>query len=67
MIQDLKVEVETTEKTQMEATLERENLGKWWGTTDTSINNRIKETEERISGIEDTLEDINTVVRQNSK
>jgi hypothetical protein len=39
--QDLKLERETIKKTQMEATLEMENLGKRTGTTDTSITNRI--------------------------
>ena len=40
-IQDLKVEVETVKKTQMEANLEMENLGKSSGITDVSIINRI--------------------------
>jgi uncharacterized coiled-coil protein SlyX len=43
----------------MEATLEVENLGKRSEATDASINNRIQEIEERVSGIKDTLEDIN--------
>ena len=37
-----------------------ENLGKRTGTTDISITNRIQETEERISGAEDTIENIDT-------
>ena len=37
----------------MEGTVEMENIGKRTGTTDTSITNRIKEMEERISGVED--------------
>ena len=55
-IQDLKVEVETIKKTQMEANLEMENLGKTSGITDVSIINRIQDIEERSSGIEDTAE-----------
>ena len=51
-VQDLKVEVETIKKTQMEANLEMENLGKRSGITDVSITNRIQEIEERISGAE---------------
>ena len=43
VIQDLKVEVETIKKTQMEAKLEMENLGKKSGITDESITNRIQE------------------------
>jgi hypothetical protein len=49
-VQDLKVEVEITKKSQMEATLEIENLGKRSGITDVSITNRIQEIEKRISG-----------------
>jgi predicted nucleic acid-binding Zn-ribbon protein len=48
-VQDLKMEVETIKKSQMEATLEMENLGKRSGATDASINNRIQEIEERIT------------------
>jgi len=52
-------------KVQMEATLGLENLGKRTGTTDTSIINRIQEIEERILGIEDTIEEFNTSVKEN--
>jgi len=37
-----------------------ENIGKRAGVTDASITNRIQETKERISGVEDTIENINT-------
>jgi hypothetical protein len=47
-IQDLNMEVETTKKTQMEANLEMENLGKRSGITNVSITNRIQEIEEGI-------------------
>jgi uncharacterized protein YukE len=53
--QDLKVEVKTIKKTQMEAKLEMESLGKMSGITDVTISNRIQEIEERLSGVEDTL------------
>ena len=53
-IQDLKLEVETIKKTQMEANLEVENLEKRSGITDVSISNRIQEIEERILVVEDT-------------
>jgi predicted nucleic acid-binding Zn-ribbon protein len=66
-IQDLKVEIEIIKKTQMEANLEMENLRKRSGITKVSITNRIQETEERISGAEDTVEEINTTVKENSK
>ena len=66
-IQDLKLEVETIKKMKMKANLEMENLGKRSGITKVSITNRIQETEERISGAEDTVEEINTTVKENSK
>jgi hypothetical protein len=40
------MEVEVIKKTQMEANLEMENLGKWSGIKDVSITNRIQEMEE---------------------
>jgi hypothetical protein len=42
-------------------------LRKRSGVTDASITNRIQEMEERISGIEDTTENIDTSVKENSK
>jgi hypothetical protein len=62
-IQSQKVEIEAIQKTQTEAVLELENLGKRKGSTDISITNRIPRIEERISGIEDTIKEINTLVR----
>jgi prefoldin subunit 5 len=49
-ILDLKRKVDTIKKTQSEATLQIENLGKKFGNIDASISNRIQEMEERISG-----------------
>ena len=66
-IQYLKMEIETIKKSQKETTLELENLGKRWGVIDASITNRIQEIEERISGAEDTIENIDTTVRENAK
>ena len=54
-IQNLKMEVETIKKTQMDTTLEIEILGKKLGTIDTSISNRIQEMGERISGENDSI------------
>ena len=51
----------------MEAKLEMENLEKRSGITDISINKRIQEIEQRISGVEDTVEEIYTTVKENSK
>jgi hypothetical protein len=67
VIQDLKEEVEAIKKTQMEANLEMENLGKRSGITDVSIINRMQEIDERISGVEDMIEEIGTTVKENWK
>jgi chromosome segregation ATPase len=66
-IQDIKREVDTIKKTQNEATLEIETIGKKSGTIDTSISNRTQEVEERISGAEDSIENIGTTIKENMK
>ena len=67
-IQNLKMEVETIKKSQSKTSLEIENFGKNSGVTDASINNRIQEIEERTSGAEDTIENIDsTTVKENAK
>ena len=65
--QDLKRVVDTIKKTQSEATLEIETLGKKSGTIDASIRNRIQEMEERISGAEDSIENISTTNKEHEK
>jgi TolA-binding protein len=59
-ILDLKRKVDTIKKTQSEAKLEIETLGKKSGTIDSSISNRIQEMEERISGAKDSIENMGT-------
>jgi chromosome segregation ATPase len=66
-IQDLKMEIETIKKSQRETTLELENLGKRLGVIDVNITNRIQEIEERILGAKDTIENIDTIVKENEK
>jgi len=66
-ILDLKREVDTIKKTQSEATLEIETIGKISGTIDASISNRIQEMEERISCVEDSIENISTTIKENAK
>jgi predicted transcriptional regulator len=61
------MEIKTIKKTQKEATLEMDHLGKRTGATDANITNRIKEIEERILGIEDTIEYIDTSDKGNTK
>ena len=60
-VQDLKIEVQTIMKTQIEATLEMKNLGKRSRITDVTINNRIQELQERNSDVKDTIEEIDTL------
>jgi uncharacterized coiled-coil protein SlyX len=47
--------------------LELVNLEKQTGVIDASITNRIQEIEERISGAEDTIQKIDTKVKENAK
>ena len=66
-IQDLKSEVDTIKKSQNEAMLEIEIVGKKSGTIDACISNRIQAMEERISGAEDSIENISTTIKENTK
>ena len=61
------MEIETIKKSQRETTLEIENLGKRSGVINASITNKIQKTEEKISGAEDTIENIDTTVKENTK
>jgi predicted nucleic acid-binding Zn-ribbon protein len=65
--QDLKMEIETIKKSQRERNQEMENLGRRSRVIDARIINRIQEIEERISCVEDTIENINTTIKQNVK
>jgi hypothetical protein len=66
-IEDLKMEVETIKKSQRETTLEIEILGKKSGTIDVSISNRMQDMEERISGGEDSIENMEATIKKNAK
>jgi predicted nucleic acid-binding Zn-ribbon protein len=61
-IPDIKMDIEARKKSQRETTLAFKNLGKRSG-----ITNRIQEIEERISGAEDTIENIDTTVKESAK
>ena len=65
--QDLKHEMEVMKKTQTEGRLDMEILSKQTGTTETIITSRIEEIEERISDTEDTIEEINSLIKENNK
>ena len=56
-----------TKKSQRKTALEIENLQKRSGVIDASTTNRIQEIEKRISGAEDTKENIDTTVKENPK
>jgi hypothetical protein len=47
--------------------LEIEILGKKSGNIDASINNRIQEMEEKISGAEYSIENVSTIIKENAK
>jgi hypothetical protein len=61
------MELETIKESQRETTQELEKLGMRSGVIDANITNRIQEIEERISGVEDTIENIGTKVKENAK
>lgn len=54
-------------KTKNEGTLKTENLHKPTESTDVDITNRIQGIEERISSVEDTQEETNTLIKENVK
>jgi hypothetical protein len=58
------VEIKTIKKTKIETNLEIETLRKCPKIEDVSITNRIQEIE-RISGVEDTIEESRTTVKEN--
>jgi predicted ribosome quality control (RQC) complex YloA/Tae2 family protein len=61
------MEIQTIKKSQRDTSLETENLGKRLGVIDINITNRIQEMEERISGAEDTIENSDTTIKENTK
>ena len=58
------MEIEALKKTQTKGILEMENLGEKAEITDASIANRIQKLEVRISGVEDTIEQIVISVKE---
>ena len=60
------MEVETINKSQRDTTLEIENLGKKSGRIYVSISKRIEEMEERMSGAEDSIGNMDTTVKENA-
>jgi len=60
------MKIEAIKKAQRETTLNIENEWKRQGALDTSITNRMQEIGERISGAEDSIEIIETMVKDNA-
>ena len=61
-IKDLKMEIETIKKIQRGAALSSRS-----GATNASITKRMQEIGKRISGTEDTIENIEILVKENAK
>jgi len=66
-VKELKMEIEAIKNAQRETTLDIENQRKRKGAIDRSINNRMQEIEERISGAKDSIEIIDTTIKDNVK
>ena len=66
-LKELKMEIEAIKKEHMETTLDIENQKKRRGAVDTRFTNRKQEMEERISGAEDSIETIDSTVKDNVK
>jgi len=66
-VRELKMEIETIQKAQRETTLDIENQRKRQGAVDKNITNRIQEIEKRISGAEDTIENIDTTMKDKTE
>ena len=66
-IQDLKVGSRNNKENSKGDNSGDRTLGKKSGTIDVSISNRIQEMEERISGAEDSTENISTKVKENAE
>lgn len=64
MIEDQKNERETIKKKQTKGILEAEYIEKQSGTTNVRINSRIQEKENRISSVEDVIEEIDSAVKK---
>ena len=62
------MEIGSIKKSQRKTTLEiKKKLGKRSGVINTSITNRIQETEERISGADDSIKNMDTKIKENAK
>lgn len=58
---------EALKKPKTKGIQDKENLGKWTETTEESLTNIIQEMKETILGVEDTIEEIVSLVKENLK
>ena len=65
--QDLKVEIESGKNTQSGLKLEMKNLGTQTETSEAHLTSRTQDIGERISGIEDMVEETENPVKENDK
>lgn len=59
--QDMKVETEPLKKTQTEIKLEMKNLACQTRSSEVSLTNRLKDREEKLSGIKDEIEELGSL------
>lgn len=67
MIQNPREEREPIKTTQTEGNLEMKKLGTQTGTDKARLTNKIEEMEERITGIEDSIKEMDITVKENMK
>lgn len=65
MDQSTKVAVDSIKKMQSQGKLEMRNSGTQTGTSEASLINRIQEMEEWISGSEDKIEEMDSIIKEN--
>jgi hypothetical protein len=66
-VQELKMEIKAIKKTQIEAILEMENLGKITAMNYSHKHHQQNTRHERISHIKDTMEEIDILVKESEK
>lgn len=64
MIQNMKDKIKLLKKNQTIEELEMKYLGAWTGTLEANLTNRVQGLELRISGIDNTVAENNTLVQE---
>lgn len=60
------MKIEAITKAQMEATLDMENPERISGVIIVCMTNRIQEIEEKVSSVEDIIEELDTTIKENN-